>query len=173
VLGARRELRLRPFEPADELAARAAHAELREQDGFPFLLLDREDEPWGGFLARCAAEHRGDALPPGRVPATFLAAVVADELVGRVSIRHALNEYLARVGGHIGYAIRPAHRRRGHGTEVLRQALIVARAEGVADVLVTCDDDNLGSARIIESCGGELESLVQDPDGVKRRYWIR
>ena len=64
----------------------------------------------------------------------------------------------AHEGGHIGYAVRPAHRRRGYATEILRQSLIVARAVGVDGVLVTCDDDNVGSAAVIERCGGVLES---------------
>ena len=41
-------------------------------------------------------------------------------------------------------------------------------------VLVTCDVDNVGSATVIERCGGVFESVVHDTrDGVpKRRYWI-
>lgn len=96
-------------------------------------------------------------------------------IVGRSSIRFELNEYLASAGGHIGYAVLPAHRRRGHATEILRQSLVVARAHGVDDVLVTCAVDNLGSRTVIERCGGEYESDVHDPkeDVEKRRYWIR
>jgi len=71
------------------------------------------------------------------VPATFLLARVGGDLVGRVSIRHELNDFLAEFGGHIGYAVRPQFRRRGHATEILRQALVVARGEGVERVLVT------------------------------------
>jgi len=68
----------------------------------------------------------------------------------------------------------PQHRRRGCATEILRQSLIIARAEGVDRVLVTCDEDNAGSRIVIESCGGQLESVVNSPDGgpPKRRYWI-
>jgi predicted acetyltransferase len=107
------------------------------------------------------------------VPATFLVADVEGALVGRVSIRHELNDYLARVGGHIGYGVRPRHRRRGFATEILRQALVVARAEGVEPVLVTCDEDNLASATVIERVGGSLEGVSPGPNGVPmRRYWI-
>jgi predicted acetyltransferase len=90
-----------------------------------------------------------------------------------VSVRHALNEALARVGGHIGYAVRPAHRRRGYATEMLRQSLVVARSVGVQRALVTCDDDNVASARTIERCGGVLQDLVRvDGRPAKRRYWV-
>jgi predicted acetyltransferase len=48
-----------------------------------------------------------------RVPSTFLVAEVGGALVARTSIRHELNEHLAALGGHIGYGVRPGHRRRG------------------------------------------------------------
>jgi predicted acetyltransferase len=53
--------------------------------------------------------------------------------------------------------------------------VIVARALGVTDVLVTCDDDNVGSASVIERCGGTLDSIVDRDGGATavRRYWIR
>jgi predicted acetyltransferase len=112
-------------------------------------------------------------LPAGYVPATFLIADVDRALAGRVSIRHGLNEFLTNEGGHIGYAVRPRYRRRGYATEILRQSLIVARAEGVDRVLVTCDDDNAASATIIERLGGVLEDVRDASDGIpKRRYWI-
>jgi predicted acetyltransferase len=53
-------------------------------------------------------------------------------------------------GGHIGFGLVAKHRRRGYGTEILRQSLVIARAVGIDRVLVTCDDDNVGSAAVIE-----------------------
>lgn len=109
------------------------------------------------------------------MPAAFLLAWVGGELVGRASIRLQLDDYLTTAGGHIGYAVLPAHRRRGYATKILRQSLIIARAEGIDEALITCDVANEGSRRVIERCGGELESIVHDPkEGVdKRRYWVR
>jgi predicted acetyltransferase len=76
-------------------------------------------------------------------------------------------------GGHIGYGVRPVHRRRGYATEMLRQALVIARAEGVDRILVTCDDDNTASSVIIERTGGVLDDVRRAPDGgQKRRYWL-
>jgi predicted acetyltransferase len=120
------------------------------------------------------------------VPSSFLAASCSEPvgragrdrretLVGRISIRHELNAWLAAYGGHIGYCVVPAERRKGYATEMLRQGLVIARAFGLDEVLVVCDVDNIASARVIEACGGEPESVLDgDAEGkAKRRYWIR
>ncbi|MHB2022565.1 MAG: GNAT family N-acetyltransferase [Mycobacteriales bacterium] len=166
-------LRLRPLRSQDENAALAAHGALA-QDDFTFLLDYIPGEPWATYLHRLSEQRRGLNLAEDRVPATFLVASVGGELVGRISIRHTLNDYLAGYGGHIGYGIVPEHRRRGHASEMLRQGLIVARSFGVESVLVTCDEDNLVSARVIEKNGGILESVIEQPGSAipLRRYWI-
>lgn len=143
-------------------------------DGFNFGLGLDPDLPWDAYLKALDEERAGIGLPPGWVPGTLLVADVDGEIVGRSSIRHALNDYLAREGGHIGYGVLPAHRRRGYATEILRQSLIIARSIGIDRVLVTCDDDNVGSIAVIEACGGQLDSVVEgtSPPRPVRRYWI-
>lgn len=162
---------LRPPTAADEPAVRQLHAELRA-DGFDVLL---HDGSWEEVLAAVAREAAGIDLPEGRVPADFLLAEVDGVVVGRVSVRHRLTPFLHDVGGHVGYAVGRRFRRRGYATEMLRQSVARLRALGVADVLVTCDDDNAGSAAVIEACGGVLEDVRHRGPGVpgKRRYWIR
>ncbi|MCP9490243.1 MAG: GNAT family N-acetyltransferase [Solirubrobacteraceae bacterium MAG38_C4-C5] len=166
------QLSLRPLRLSDEADARAAHAEFAGE-GFDFLLELRAGEPWAIYVRRLDGIHRGGDVPPDRVPATFLVAEVDGTLVGRVSIRHELNDFLANFGGHIGYGVRPAYRGRGHARAMVRQALVVARRAGVGRVLLTCDDGNEASASIIERAGGVLEDIRVAPDGIgKRRYWI-
>ena len=162
-------LTLRAPGPGDEDVARAAQAVL-QAEGFDFGFL-APGERWPDHLAGLERGRLGLDLAPGRVPATFLYADVDGQVVGRASVRHALTDQLLRLGGHIGYAVLPPFRRRGYGTEILRQSLVVARAEGVGRVLVTCDDDNLGSIAVIERCGGRRDVEWPGDDGT-RRYWI-
>ena len=165
-------LRLRPVRPTDEEAFVAAHDALA-REGYVFGLGYQPGEPWVAYVERLHAQRCGGSLAPGMVPATFLLAEVDGTVVGRTSIRHELNDFLRREGGHVGYSVLAAHRRRGYATEILRQSLVVARSVGVEQVLVTCDDGNVGSATVIERCGGVLHSIIDDGDGARtRRYWI-
>ncbi|MDO8147535.1 GNAT family N-acetyltransferase [Isoptericola sp. b408] len=160
---------LRPPRPDDEAALRRMHAQMAAEH-FDVLLAEGT---WDEILAQVAREADGTDLPPDRVRADFLVAEVDGVLVGRVSIRHSLTPFLHDLGGHVGYGVAPEHRRRGYATEMLRLSVERLAGLGVEEVLVTCDDDNLGSAKVIEACGGVLEDVRPVPYGVpKRRYWI-
>jgi predicted acetyltransferase len=117
---------------------------------------------------------RGVGLAPDRVPYTMFWLVTGGRVVGRSGLRHRLNALLEREGGHIGYDIRPSERRKGYGTFILRLTLERARSLGLTRVLVTCDADNIGSARIIEKNGGVFDShAVSEKSGkLVSRYWI-
>jgi len=116
---------------------------------------------------------------PGRktdiiVPETILWGVVDNDFIGRISIRHELTEYLAKVGGHIGYEVRPSFRSLGHGTKMLKLALPEAKKIGLNRILLTCDETNTGSIKIIKANGGEYSDSVDMGEGKpkKQRYWI-
>lgn len=162
---------LRPPTLQDESTVAQAQIELAVDD-FEFVFQD-PGESWATYLLDLERHRLGINLEPGQVAATLLLADVVGEVVGRVSIRHDLNERLASIGGHIGFAVRPAYRRRGYAKSILRQSLPTAASLGLGRVLLTCADANLASIRTIESCGGILENVVA-PDGgaATRRYWI-
>ena len=164
------ELRL-PREDEEAELLRAAAASNAPQ----FLHYYEEGMSLARYLEVLQAQVRGEGLPPNHVPTTFLFAFDEGRVVGRASIRHHLNERLLRMGGHIGYVVVPEFRRRGYATAILRQSLEIAHARlGIGRVLVTCDDDNVGSIKTIERNGGVLENVVTGPDlpNPKRRYWI-
>jgi predicted acetyltransferase len=167
------EMILRPLTLEDEAQALQAHAELA-LDNFGFLLGGYQvGEAWAPYISRVEAATRGEGLPEGFVPATFLVAEIEGKIVGRTSIRHELNDYLLERGGHIGYGVRPEFRKQGIATQILVQSLELARDLGIARALITCDDDNIGSSKVIEKCGGVLENVIELEDGVKlRRYWV-
>jgi predicted acetyltransferase len=162
---------LRPPGPDDETACLSAHRTLRD---YPFLLLWQPDVPWDAYVRLLDGLREGTTVPAGLVPSTFLLAEDGGELVGRLSVRFVLNDFLAAEGGHIGYAVLPAFRRRGYATEMMRRAVAIAREGGVERILVFCDDDNLASATVIERAGGVLVSVDAHPDGSPplRRYEI-
>jgi predicted acetyltransferase len=163
-----------PREDEEEEFMRAHRATSPEVPSF--LHYYTEGMPLRRYLEVLAEQEQGINLPsPHHVPETFLFAFAGSRIVGRTTIRHSLNEFLERVGGHIGYVVVPEFRRQGYATAILRLSLQIARGKcGGADrVLVTCDDDNLGSIRTIEKNGGILENVVSGPDQKgKRRYWI-
>ena len=108
----------------------------------------------------------------GRVHATYWWVVEGGTYLGAITVRHELNEFLLRAGGHIGYGIRPSARGRGLATWALRSVLPQASALRLEKVLVTCDDGNLASAQVIEKAGGVLEDVRHTELGLTRRYWI-
>lgn len=109
----------------------------------------------------------------GLVPSTLYFLVNdAGRILGASHLRHELNEDLAEYGGHIGYGIRPSERRKGYAELMLKMMLDMLKEIGYKRILITCDDDNIGSARTIEKNGGILENKVPNDNGIGRRYWI-
>ena len=106
--------------------------------------------------------------PTGWVTGTYLWMIHDDTVVGRISLRHVLTPWLREVGGHIGYAVRPSARRRGYATAALGLMREVAAEHRIDPVLVTCDEDNVGSRKVIEANGGVLEDVRNN----KMRFWV-
>ena len=96
-------------------------------------------------------------------------------LLGLIDIRLELRGYLVEFGGHIGYSVRPSERRKGYGKLMLQKALEVCKEINLNKVLITCLEDNIASAKIIEACGGVHEKTVFDEKNYQerlKRYWI-
>ncbi|MGN9809848.1 GNAT family N-acetyltransferase [Micromonospora sp. BQ11] len=156
------------------LAARDDWGRGVHQDGSGLGPDDDVDTPQGfaDWVDRLRAGEDEARLPAGRVPARYWWIVEDDEVLGAVSLRLRLNDFLWRAGGHIGYGVRPSARRRGLATFALGAALAEAGRRGIDPALVTCNDDNVASARTIERHGGVLEDVRDTELGRTRRYWI-
>ncbi len=127
------------------------------------------------FVLKLNNQTKGIGLPEGWVPATHFWLIDKDEYIGNISIRHKLNDNLIRVGGHIGYSIRPSKRNMGYGITILKLSLPEVKKLGIDKALVTCDETNIGSKKIIEANGGILENIKEQGEGKPRklRYWIK
>jgi len=129
---------------------------------------------FAAYVQHLLADQGQPPTHPGRVPASVLWLVDDGAYLGRVNLRHRLNQKLRRLGGHIGYEIRPSRRGRGYGNLALSLALERARGLNLRRVLLVCADDNDASRRIIEANGGVLEGVfrVRERSELLRRYWI-
>lgn len=135
----------------------------------------KENESFEDFVNHFYDEMKGINLPEGYVPATMFWLIDNGEFIGRVQIRHELTSELFKHGGNIGYYIRPSKRKLGYGKKILEMALVEAKKIGFEKVLLSCNDDNTGSAKIIEVNGGVLENILEptnEKEKKTRRYWI-
>lgn len=116
-------------------------------------------------------------LKPNRVGSDYYWLVddEKDYFIGEITIRHRLTEELLLRGGHIGYGVRCGEWNRGYGTQMLRLALEKAKQRGLTKVLITCDDANSASAKVMENNGFVLSDRVEGTSGhpktITRRYW--
>ena len=141
-------------------------------DGTAGLRKCKTFEEWEMLLMDNSKE---ETVRGGVVPATTLLAISAKDgrLVGMVDIRHKLSEFLLNYGGHIGYSVRKTERKKGFATEILTQALKECVKLKIEKVLLTCDKNNIASAKTIIKNSGILESEVEDEGHIIiQRYWI-
>jgi len=132
-------------------------------------------DDFGAFVRTLRDNARGVGLAEGQVSAGTYWLVRNDgEILGTANFRHELTAHMLHEGGHIGYSVRPSQRRKGYATRMLAMVLAKCRARGLGRVLVTCDRDNVASARVIQKNGGVLENEVVSTETgkIKQRYWI-
>lgn len=94
-------------------------------------------------------------------------------IIGAANIRHKLTKDLLNTGGHIGYGVARSYRGQGYATKILQESLAFARSIGIEKALITCDEDNIASSRVIIKNGGLEDKPYLQSDGIKsRRFWI-
>ena len=126
------------------------------------------------MLAEIAAAKDEATAPPGVLPFEDFWLMEDGTWIGLLTLRSHINEQFLHSGGHIGYVVRPTRRRSGYGTALLNLGLDKARERGLDRVLLTCNETNTASRKIIEANGGRFENAV-DVEGQadkKLRFWI-
>mgnify|MGYP002739941611 FL=1 len=128
-------------------------------------------EIWFEELKKRSCE---DTVPKGLVPSsTYLGVREKDNyIVGMIDIRHYLNEYLTQVGGNIGYGIRKTERNKDYAKQMLKLALEKCKELKIKKVLITCDEDNIASEKVILSANAKLEDIRNVDGENKKRFWI-
>ena len=128
-------------------------------------------EDWLEELKKRSSEA---TVPEGLVPSsTYLGVREKDNyIVGMIDIRHYLNEYLTQVGGNIGYSVRKTQRNKGYAKQMLKLALEKCKELKIKKVLITCDEDNIASEKVILSANAKFEDIrCIDGENIKK-FWI-
>ena len=97
------------------------------------------------------------------------------KMIGEIMFRKRLNPYLLTNSlGHIGYKIKHSERGRGYGSRALKLLLDKAWDEGYTELMVSCNENNIGSSKVIEKNGGILNRINRDNclGEVAKEYWI-
>ena len=137
----------------------------------PWAIFKNDYHNFDYYLDNLELKEARDGLVPDST--FFLYDEERDKLIGACNIRHYLNDYLLKEGGHIGDGIRPSERRKGYATLMIKLALQECKKLGIDRVLMICDKDNIGSAKSIINNGGVLENEFVNSEGViEQRYWI-
>ena len=170
-----KNLQLRPLQDSDESSFRSAVREFEQEN--PSWQFAFEYDPsleFSDYVAKVNDWPKGLSIPAGWVPNSYLVGVVEGKIVGRLSLRHQLNDFLRSYGGHIGYGVVPSERNRGYASEMLRQALPLCIELGIEQVLLTCDIENIASRKVIEKNGGVYDSSTDlvERDVQSYYFWI-
>lgn len=151
---------------------KAALAEFEAEESGGFWNVPEKPTDLEEYIQRTNNHSKGKDLPSNWMPATTYWLIDKNKFIGHVNIRHKLVAWSKKIGGHIGFAIRPSCRQGGYGTKILQLAIPKAQEIGLKKALVTCDDDNIASARIIEKNGGKLDRKFKYEGKLIRHYWI-
>lgn len=138
------------------------------ENGFENSAYGIDYKDFSAYLQRSYNMAKGIGLSSWQVPQTMYWLIIDEKPVGIGKLRSRLTDALLRVGGHIGYAILPSQRGKGYGKIMLAELLKEAKKKEIEDVLLTCNEDNIASRKVIETNGGKLENIEE----YKCRYWI-
>lgn len=137
-------------------------------NGFHNKVYGMSLEQFDEWLAKECAMENGE-IEDWMVPQTSYWMYDDEKTVGYGRFRHYLNESLRETGGHIGYAIRKTERGKGYGNQILGLLLEECRKQGLCEVQICANADNIPSNKVIQNNGGVLIRTDQN----KNFYTVR
>ena len=143
-----------------------------EENGFYNTAYGLSKTEFKAFCQKRVGSSQGINLKEGYVPDTYYLLFADDYPVGVTKLRHYLNEALIRIGGHIGYSIRPTRRGEKFGNIILQKVLKQAKLKGLDKVMLTIREDNIPSRKVCERNGGKLEKIEFIDNNKECFYWI-
>lgn len=121
------------------------------------------------WLQAKADTAKGLNMPEGFVPCTTYWVMLGEKIIGLANIKHELNDFLRKKGGHIGLSLAKEYRGRGVGFATAKLLIERARTEfGIGDILMTNEPENIASRKLCEKLGAELTDIDEHC-----HYWIR
>lgn len=151
-----KDLVLRKLEEGDEASFLEGASHWADEDMTWYAFDWSPGESYSSYLKKLLKNERGVEIKPTQVASSMLYAFVNGSIVGRLSIRHSLNEELSRRGGNLGYAVASKYRRKSYAKEILKQGLVYCKTIGMNKVLITCSSSNVGSVKVIEANSAQL-----------------
>lgn len=165
----------REFKKEDKVKLLTMIEEINNFDGnFEGLINISKIINYDTFLESLEKNKHQELIKPEYSPQTTYGVFDDENLIGGFNLRHTLKGDLINYGGNIGFLIRPSERKKGYGVTMLSLALEKAREIGLDKVLISCRNDNIGSAKIIEKNGVIYDSNYYDEKLKKmyKRYWV-
>lgn len=86
------------------------------------------------------------------------------KVMGLIGFRSVSTDKLIQFGGNIGYEVEPQFRGQRLAFRACRQLLPFAKQNGLKELWITCNPDNLPSRRTCELLGAELVEIVPLPE---------
>lgn len=150
------------------------HGEMQDEYALTAFAKRDVSKNFPQFINNLKLQSKGVYPKKGLVPQTVYWLVDGKKFLGKLSIRHKLNHHLRKIGGHIGYYVRPSQRGKGYGKQILRLGLRKAKNLGINNVLLTCNAANLKSKKVIEANGGKFENATPatKKHSARLRYWV-
>jgi len=123
-------------------------------------MYEKASDDFEQYVSTLIKHSYGKDLPSGwTIPYSTYWLINNDgDIVGVSRIRH--NEL--SLHGHIGYDVPPRYRNKGYATELLRLSLEKAKIIGLDQVVITCNEKNLPSIKVICNNNGILVKKIFD-----------